>query len=162
MNTKIRKVSLEDLSVLRKVTMETWLNTYVNNKISRKDILSHFKTKPLQSWEKIPPNFIYYVATIDNKIVGLILLIKKLVKLYYLKQLYVLPKFQNRGIGQGLLDKVLEKVEIGSKIFFDVSLDNKGAIAFYRKNGFKKTRKISKFVITHNKSLDIIGFYKKT
>lgn len=53
-----------------------------------------------------------------------------------LKQLYVLPQVQRRGIGAMLVDEIARSFEDADAIFLEVEIANIRAIGFYRSRGF--------------------------
>jgi ribosomal protein S18 acetylase RimI-like enzyme len=59
-----------------------------------------------------------------------------------LKQLYVLPGLQGRGIGGMLLDEVIESFPEASTIRLEVEEKNTKAVAFYEANGFVRTEEV--------------------
>ncbi|WP_296745653.1 GNAT family N-acetyltransferase [Mesorhizobium sp.] len=59
-----------------------------------------------------------------------------------LKQLYVLPALQGRGIGGMLLDEVIESFPEARTISLEVEEKNTKAVAFYEANGFVRTEEV--------------------
>lgn len=53
-----------------------------------------------------------------------------------LRQLYVLPSLQGRGIGGMLLDEIIESFPEAHRIRLEVEEKNTRAVAFYQANGF--------------------------
>lgn len=53
-----------------------------------------------------------------------------------LKQLYILPAFQGRGIGSQLLDEIIESFPDSGRMRLEVEPQNARAIVFYRSHGF--------------------------
>jgi ribosomal protein S18 acetylase RimI-like enzyme len=60
-----------------------------------------------------------------------------------LHALYVLPKFQGRGVGQVLWNSILTFFAPGQDIMLEVFAKNTTAIDFYLRNGFEATNKAS-------------------
>lgn len=93
----------------------------------------------------IQHNFMY-VAEIENKIVGyvLVLIKRKKAKLY---SLGVDAEFRGKGISAKLLATALEQVAaLGfQKIFLEVRSDNESALALYKKFGFQTLKSESHF-----------------
>lgn len=52
----------------------------------------------------------------------------------YIEGLFVLPEFWNKGIGSELLGRFTER---GKELFLQVYADNRRAVGFYKKHGFK-------------------------
>jgi len=83
------------------------------------------------------------VADADGKIIGFIdrWIISDFVhggKLAYIQNLYVSPNYRRKGIGSRLLQETVKRAKDKGVIEIHVSteFDNKGAIEFYRKQGF--------------------------
>jgi ribosomal protein S18 acetylase RimI-like enzyme len=57
----------------------------------------------------------------------------------YICNMYVLPNFQNRGIGHGLMNRALEWIGDKNDIYLNVVAYNHNAIKFYESFGFVKT-----------------------
>ena len=60
-------------------------------------------------------------------------------KMVVLRQLYVLPSLQGRGIGGMLLDEIIESFPEADAIRLEVEARNTRAIAFYEANGFVRS-----------------------
>ena len=61
-------------------------------------------------------------------------------KQYYIASLYILPNYQNRGIGTKLLNLVINKCTL-QNIYLTVDKINIKAFKFYKKNNFKLENK---------------------
>ena len=74
-----------------------------------------------------------------------------------IERIYLLSTYQNKGIGQLMLNKILEiAATLGNdKIWLGVWKKNKGAIRFYERNGFRKFGDHSFFLGT-DKQTDIL------
>lgn len=96
-------------------------------------------------FETFPKGFI--VAEKNNKIIGFIVGVIINQDLAKILMLSVSELFRNQNIGSSLLKKFLEEISYENiKIIqLEVRFDNKKAIKFYEKNGFKITKKIPKF-----------------
>jgi ribosomal-protein-alanine N-acetyltransferase len=96
-------------------------------------------------YETYPQGFI--IAEQNHKIIGFLIGIKLQTNKTKILMLSVDPKYQRQKIGKNLLNEFLkvttkEKIKI---IELEVRTDNKKAIKFYEKNGFKIIEKINKF-----------------
>jgi len=96
-------------------------------------------------FETFPKGFI--VAEKNNKIIGFIVGVIINQDLAKILMLSVSELFRNQNIGSSLLKKFLEEISYENiKIIqLEVRFDNKKAIKFYEKNGFKIIKKIPKF-----------------
>ncbi|MGE4572178.1 MAG: GNAT family N-acetyltransferase [Candidatus Izemoplasmatales bacterium] len=77
-----------------------------------------------------------YSAWYDSKLIGLIRVLSDDHTVCFIQDLVVMKAFQNQGIGQSLLNKVLEKYQKAHKIV--LLTDQNGPHSFYRKLGFQK------------------------
>ena len=96
-------------------------------------------------FETFPKGFI--VAEKDHKIIGFIIGVKINQDLAKILMLSVSELFRKRNIGTSLFKKFLEEISYENikNIQLEVRSDNKKAIKFYEKNGFKIIKQIQKF-----------------
>lgn len=85
-------------------------------------------------------NRIYFVAVLDDKIVGYIGVLN-CIDFFEIIGIGVKLKNQNCGIGTKLLNEIFKKAKSFkiNKIFLEVDSTNKNAKSFYEKNGFVVT-----------------------
>lgn len=139
-NILIRNWSEKDFSAVRKILLETWLNTYTF--IPEEDIRSH-----LEKFYKIEKLYQLYtdsntncfIAEINESPIGWMkLYTNEDEKRFYVSSLYILPDHQGCGIGR----KFLEVAEsLAGKMYYDkiwlgVMKDNNKALNWYKKIGF--------------------------
>ena len=96
-------------------------------------------------YETYPNGFI--VAEQNHKIIGFLIGIKLKTNKTKILMISVEPRYQRQKIGESLLNefiKITTKENIEA-IELEVRTDNKKAIKFYEKNGFKIIQKIYKF-----------------
>lgn len=63
----------------------------------------------------------------------------------FLYDLYLMPDFQGKGIGTSLIKQIQDESRLRQKpLVLEVLKVNRRAIAFYKRNGFKKVKKIPK------------------
>ena len=96
-------------------------------------------------YETYPQGFI--VAEENHKIIGFLIGIKLKTNKTKILMISVEPIYQRQKIGENLLNKFI-KITIKQKIEtieLEVRIDNKKAIRFYEKNGFKIIDKICRF-----------------
>lgn len=144
----ITKPEINEYEEIDNVVRQTWLSTYVNNEITKEDILEFLKAGSTYLDT-------YVVKNESGKIVGMIKFVDK-VDYIYLKQLYILPEYQ----GQGLGSELLKKIPSNKKICLQVSASNIGAINFYIKHGFKKLLK-EDFFLVNNKKVPVVFYCKE-
>ena len=143
MNYIIKKASIEDAEVIRKIAFETWGPTYgeilspeqisfmlekiyspnnIINELSHSDI----EYLLLLEEDRRPVAFASYSPRKDEP------------EIFKLHKLYCLPETQGKGYGRILIDHVFKKVADTGKIALDLNVNkyNK-ALGFYEKMGFK-------------------------
>ncbi len=146
----IEKAKPEDAQGIQGVFHETWLATYPNKEvgITKEDIEEHFKNafteEALRSFgERIknaPPNMLLLIARDDKKIVGVCRVFVR-EKVNQLQAIYILPTYQQRGIGRLFWNEILGFFDKNKEIIIQVATYNKGAIIFYEHLGFVDTGK---------------------
>ncbi|UDL90961.1 GNAT family N-acetyltransferase [Mesorhizobium sp. PAMC28654] len=138
----VRTAGDRDLAAIRALLVETWHATY--DAIHGADRVTEITDK----WHSIAslktrlarPNSEFLVAD-DGKRIGGVAFAESVDggKLVALKQLYVLPSLQGRGIGGMLLDEIIESFPEAGAIRLEVEEQNTRAIAFYEANGFARS-----------------------
>lgn len=141
MNFISRKASKNDAADICLVQQITWRTTYVSgeNHITQEEVneyTSHWTSdENVQLFKKmIACRNDWLVAEVDGRVVGH-LLIEKENNYKIIRMFYILPNYQNLGIGRHLLN--LACIENEVDIFVDVVDYNQKAIKFYERNGFK-------------------------
>jgi ribosomal-protein-alanine N-acetyltransferase len=79
----------------------------------------------------------FLVAVLDGKIVGYAV-VDEWPDQEHLVSIAVLPGSRKKGVGQALLDNLIEKIQPGI-MKLEVRRSNKAALELYRKNGFIQT-----------------------
>jgi len=90
-------------------------------------------------------NYALLLADAEGKIIGFIdhWVIDDFVyggKLGYIQNLYVSPEYRRKSVGSSLLKEMMKRAKANGVVEIHVSteFDNKGAIEFYRKQGFSE------------------------
>ena len=96
-------------------------------------------------YETYPQGFL--VAEQNHKIIGFLIGIKLKTNKTKILMISVEPRYQRQKIGESLLNEFIkittkENIDV---VELEVRTDNKKAIKFYEKNGFKIIQKINKF-----------------
>ena len=149
MKVKIRKSIPDDVFEIRRVQRETWFKTYPNEKegITTEDIKLKFKDdstpegkKKMEEKKKKykDKNNGIWVAEDNNKIIGFCNAIKG-DDHNRVGEIYVLPTYQNKGIGKLLIKKAFNWLSDEKDIYVNVASYNKQAIGFYKKSEFVET-----------------------
>jgi len=155
MKIEIRKSISNDVYGIKEVQRVTWLNTYPNKKarITLEDIKGKFKDDDmLEGKRKIEESKKRYgdkskqswVAEEDGKIIGFCIAGNEKGKNRILA-IYVLPKYQGRGIGSELITRAFKWLGNRKAIYINVVEYNLNAISFYKKCGFIETGRSGAF-----------------
>ena len=96
--------------------------------------------KPLEQAEKAIKNGLFSVSAIsDGKVVGMGRLVGDGAMYWYLQEIIVHPKYQGKGIGKSIVNRLIEYVKNtaipGSKVTVGLTAA-KGKDTFYEKFGF--------------------------
>ena len=140
----------EDALGITNVFYKTWLATYPNKKVgvTVEDIEDSYKyeftDEKIENLKKlireIPKNKKRLVAKIGNTVVGACTVIKN-EENNHLRTLYVLPEFQNKGIGAMLWEEANKFLDPKKDTIVQVADYTENAINFYKKLGFVDTGK---------------------
>ena len=149
-NVKILEAKPEDAKGMQQVYYQTWLDTYPNKKwgITIEDIEQVYKDKLtkrgiLEFQKKLAnpkPELKRFVAKINKKIIGICNIITG-EDYNKLSTIYILPKYQGRGIGRMFWNECTKYLNYENETFLNVAEYNTGAIEFYKKLGFVKKGK---------------------
>ncbi len=133
------KVTIDNVDMVKSVARAIWQVTY-------KDIISQqqmdYMLDNMYSTDKImqeiEKGFQWEVASIDQDIVGYLDYIMEQDQRVFLSKIYLRPEVQKKGIGQILLNRVIDfsKRNGGLAVYLTVNKDNTKAISFYERNGF--------------------------
>lgn len=119
---QIRQFKAEDLAAISEVEQLSFKDPYPSYFLS-------------QLADANPGTFL--VAAMGDKIVGYAV-IDRWPDQEHLVSIAVIPESRKKGLGQALLDRLIEKMETGS-LKLEVRRSNTAAIELYRKNGFVRT-----------------------
>lgn len=151
MEKEIKIVSPEEKDMLgiEQLLYKTWLETYPNEKlgITREDIEDRFKGKFTEEamkkrWEKVQKDSqTNRLIAKDGEIVVGFISITSHPDSNQLQAIYVLPEYQNRGVGKKLWNETQKYFDHAKKSLVQVATYNTNAINFYEKLGFKDNGK---------------------
>lgn len=142
MNIDIKRAKTEDASEIAKVAAYSWLHSYkglidedyLNDKISEERLkYSTNKTKALvENTDK------YFVATVDNKVVGFVYYEKSSEEKYtdygYLEAIYLSEEYKGLGIGKMLFSVAVNGLkDMGYNKFYLHCLTGNKTLGFYEK-----------------------------
>ena len=166
MQIKIRKAKPGDVEALRKISRDTFFETFSesNTKENMKKYLDDaFSTNKLAN-ELSDLESSFYLAEYEERIIGYLKInfggaqteIKEN-KSVEIERIYVTKEFQGKKIGQLLLKKALDVAveKAADYVWLGVWEENYRAISFYRKNGFEEFGRHS-FMLGDDEQTDVL------
>jgi ribosomal protein S18 acetylase RimI-like enzyme len=133
---KIRKAGKRDLKEIAEIFRVESAKKPYNTKFTKisalKDILNCFEND-------------IYIAISEEKIVGFLAshILKSDKEIAFVDELWVRPKFQNRGVGKSLLDLIGEKYKKRGVIKLRLSTFKKAkAVGFYKKLNYEESKEL--------------------
>jgi RimJ/RimL family protein N-acetyltransferase len=142
---EIREAHPDDADAMREVLRLTWVATYPNEVygITKEDIEAQFRENPEMTEERrerqrryvCTPPFRSWVALEGTDLIGFCT-IKQDEHENLIQALYILPDYQNKGVGKRLLQVVLGWFGQEKEVVLNVASYNEKAIAFYQAFGF--------------------------
>lgn len=150
MSLIIRKMIERDIKSVQYVAEESWHDTYhhiIPLEIQQKFISNAYSEPMLLRRMKYS---LMLVAEKDKEIVGF-------ANFSYvndqheseLSAIYLLPKYQGKGIGSALLNSGCHQLKNSKKIYVNVEKANKMGIQFYEKKGFEKLSSFEENLLGH-------------
>lgn len=142
----VRTASERDLQAIRSLLVETWHATYdvIYGAERVTEITSSWHSAESLTRRLARPNSEFLVADDGSAIGGMAYAeADETGAQVMLRQLYVLPAFQGRGIGGMLLDEMFESFPEARAFRLEVEEKNERAIAFYESNGFELIGSVS-------------------
>lgn len=154
MNIKISEAKIKDIPGILNIQQIVWVKLYENKKLGiyKKDIIESMKPKSKdiqRAWKRVirtrrdsEGKSITLVAKDKNKTVGFSYAVKKPTQ-GEIRSIYILPKYQGKGIGKLLITLMIDWLGGKNPITLEVANYAKQTIKFYKKLGFKKTGRTS-------------------
>ena len=127
----------------------------VENQLSANDfirlkIATGFRNRPIDQVERALKNdLLDVVAIVNNEVVGMGRLVGDGVMYWYLQEISVLPEYQGKGIGTGIVNYLLEyiKKHTEDETFTSVGLTAaEGKTSFYERFGFQNSRGMNLYI----------------
>jgi len=146
-SAEIIAVTLNDLSVLQKIGIETFYESFSsgNTEENMTQYLAEAYSLEKLTDELNNPNSSFYFAVVNDKIIGYLKINfgdsqteLKHENALEIERIYVLNEYHGKNIGQLLIEKAME-LAIQKKadyVWLGVWEENPRAISFYKKNGF--------------------------
>lgn len=138
----IRTASERDLQAVRALLVETWHATYDDIYGAERvtDITDDWHSLESLRQQQQRPNAEFLVADDGSQLGGMAYAVSDAKgTTVLLRQLYVRPAFQGRGIGGMLLDEIIESFPDATVFRLEVEEANRKAIGFYAAQGFEQT-----------------------
>lgn len=138
---KIYKARVEEVIEIKKLLYKTWISVYsgLYSKESIDKITADWHSIKLLTKQISDPNRLFLVAKDGNKIVGMCnttTITNKKNKIN-IQRLHIDPDYQRQGIGTNLVNQIINIFPSATKIDLEVEKQNRQAISFYKKNGYK-------------------------
>jgi ribosomal protein S18 acetylase RimI-like enzyme len=142
---KIRKTNIDDAPSIFDIQKINWLQVYPNEKhgVKYQDIAERFKNKE-EFLIRIKKGIESYgndrqgrVAELAGRVVGFSVAGQEDDGKNMIQAIYVLPEYQNKGIGQLLLEEIIKFSKKSQEFWLEVAPYNRQAIRFYEKFGFR-------------------------
>ena len=155
----IRKAVQKDFSDIAKVHVYSWHDTYLDLlPISYTDEMNNLAKKTAM-WEHIlhQPEVEVWVAQDGNTIAGFIGYYSQN-NLYEITTLYILPTYQQQGMGSALMQASLQEItdsNAEARFHLWVLETNTNAINFYKKHGFEQNAERHEEIYENTKIIDI-------
>jgi ribosomal protein S18 acetylase RimI-like enzyme len=140
-DVRIREWTKADIPAVRHITWETWIATYaafVPTEDLRAYFDGHYTEEALAALMEDPANG-GFVAAVDAVPAGFVRTHwEEKEERFYVSSLYVLPQFQGKGIGGGLMAASEQKALArgAEAVWLGVMEQNVRTLAWYRKTGF--------------------------
>lgn len=144
---QIKKATIKDLNALQSIGRQTFSETFaaVNSQENMIKYLRESFADEKLTTELNNPNSHFYLAEIDNKVIGYLKLNtgdaqteKQASNALEIERIYVAKEFHGQKVAQALYAQALETAEKlnATYIWLGVWENNLRAVSFYTKNGF--------------------------
>jgi ribosomal protein S18 acetylase RimI-like enzyme len=158
--SQVLNATFKDIAAIQKLLRETWKDTYGHH-LSQETLDEVYK-----NWQSIEfltkqienPQFYFPLAKDCDELVGLSTaqMPEDTIVMF---RLYVFPQHQRKGIGDLLLNNVIEHFQGAKKIQLYVELMNPKGQSFYKKQGFKEMKRAEEKVV--NEVIELILMEKQ-
>src|SRR5690606_16741053 len=137
----IRTATKEELYIIRQIASVTYSPTYLSILGQEQvDYMLEEIYSPAALRQQLEQGHTFLIVEENSKELGFAAysLLDGVNQVYKLQKIYVLPEFQGRGLGRGLITEVISRVQQqgGEKLRLNVNRFN-SAKSYYEKTGFK-------------------------
>ena len=155
---QILSATINDAEAIQKLLRETWKDTYGDH-LSQETLDEVYK-----NWHSIEfltkqienPSLYFPLAKEGDELVGLSTAHMPEDGIVMFR-LYVSPRHQRKGIGELLLQNVIEHFQGAKKIQLHVEVMNPKGQSFYKKQGFKEIKRAEEKVVNEVIELILMG-----
>jgi len=140
-NINIRIWHESDFPIVRKILLDTWLDTY-SSFIPDEDINAYlestYNVEKLKLILENPDNSGFIIESEIKPLGFMRISISKTTNRFYISSLYVLPEYQGLGLGKSLLSKAMEEAAVRgyTNIYLGVMKQNVKSLRWYKNHGF--------------------------
>ncbi len=149
LNISIQKITLNEVEALQVISRLTFYETFaaVNTEENMLRYLENDLSLERLSEELSNPNSEFYFAFCENEVIGYLKINfesaqteQKTANSIEIERIYLLKEFLGKTIGQLLLEHAFQiaREKGNENVWLGVWEENKRAIRFYQKNGFKE------------------------
>lgn len=161
---KIRKATTKDIPQILEVHRQSWMETYVPDVVTKKEVDSVFnnRNERIAQWEEslLDPDKLIRVIVKEAQILGFCVA-ERSSKQNRLSAIYILEKFQRKGLGKALWNVILsENFWNNNPIIVEVGDQNQDAHGFYKNLGFTFFKKLKPYVFGGGSSMECIEMIK--
>ncbi len=139
----IHKARIEEVLEIKRVLSETWTDTYVGiySQEAIDYITSKWHTPENLTMQINNPDIYFGIAKDNGQMIGLVTARKLDNHTIMMQRLYIKSSYHRQGIGTQLILEAIKSFPQTTKLKLEVEEQNKKALAFYKKCGFKETRR---------------------
>ncbi|WP_028399928.1 GNAT family N-acetyltransferase [Ectobacillus panaciterrae] len=137
MNYKVRRMQAADIPDVQHIAKMSWYDTYEG--MIPREVQDHFLDYAYsdEMMHRRVAHTLMFVAEADGKIVGFANFPHvNEEKEMELSAIYLLPAYQEQGIGTALLEAGLQAVQNAQKVYVNVESENQKGKRFYEARGF--------------------------
>lgn len=133
----IQQATIQDIPSIQSIAKITWANTYTFLSDEQMSYMLDWMYSTTSLQQQMQNGHQFYVAVVDNEIIGFASVSKEEKNICKLNKLYVLPTIQKTGAGKALLQNVITftKENKATELQLQVNRNN-NAKDFYLKQGF--------------------------
>jgi len=142
--TTIERAAVKDVLSIKEVLRKTWHDTYATllPRTAIEGITARWHAPELLT-EQVQDPDIYFAVARDGDVVAGVISARRQDDAIVVDRLYVPPQFQRCGIGQRLLESSYLAFRGAQRVRLTVVAENSKGVAFYTKQGFRETVRIS-------------------